>query len=105
MPSIKRTIPDTTADALNGQRFKVQARPALVSLYAVGTTEGDVISFAVDSQEFLNNAQVNVESASGVVDVSRDQILFREPVPAGEYFLPATLTTDEHYLLVIEQLG
>lgn len=104
MPSIRRSTSGTTQDALNGLRFKVQARPALVSLYAVGATEGDSLSFAVDSQEFMSNAQANVESASGVVDTDRDQLLFREPVPAGEYFLPLTMTTNMQWLLVIEQL-
>jgi len=104
MPAIKIIIPATTQDALNGLRFKVQSRPALVSLYASGATEGDLVSFSVDSQAFLVDGAVNVEAASGVVDTDRDQILFREPVPAGEYFLPATLTADVNALLVIEQL-
>lgn len=103
-PSIMRNIPATTEDALNGLQFKVQARPALVSLYASGATEGDTVSFNVDGRSFLNNAEVNVEAASGVVDIDRDQILFREAVPAGEYFLPATLTADVKFLLVIETL-
>jgi hypothetical protein len=103
-PSIMRNIPATTEDALNGLRFKVQGRPALVSLYAAGATEADTISFAVDSQEFLVAAEHNVEAASGVVDVDRDQILFREPVPAGEYFMRAVVTADTKFLLVIEQL-
>lgn len=103
-PSIMRNIPATTENALDGLRFRVQPRPALVSLYASAATEGDTLSFAVDSNEFLVNGEPNVEAASGVVDVDRDQILFREPVPAGEYYLPATLTADVKYLLVIEQL-
>lgn len=104
MPSIMRNIPATIADALTGLQFKVQPQPFLASLYASGATEGDIIGFSVDSNAFLVAGEVNVEAASGVVDVDRDQILFREPCPAGEMFMPATLTADLKYLLVIEQL-
>lgn len=104
MPSIMRNIPATTADALNGLQFKVQPRPTLVSLYASTQTEADTISFSVDANQLVINAEPNVEAATGVVDVDRDQILFREPAPAGEFFLPATVTTDTKFLLVIEQL-
>lgn len=104
MPSIMRGVAATTSDALNGLQFKVQSRPALVSLYASGATEGDTISFAVGSVQYVINATVNVESASGVVDTDRDQILFRELVLAGEYFLPITVTAAAVFLLVIEPL-
>lgn len=104
MPSIMRNIPATTADALNGLQFKVQPRPSLVSLYASGATEADTISFSVDSNQVLIAGEHNVEASSGVVDVARDQMLFREPVPAGEFFLPAVVTADTKFLLVIEQL-
>lgn len=99
-----RNIPATTADALNGLNFKVQPTPALVSLYASGATEGDTVGFSVDSNQYLVNGECNVEAASGVVDIDRDQMLFREPVPPGEYFLPATLTADVKFLLVIERV-
>ena len=102
MPSIMRNIPATIADALNSLNFAVQNRPALISLWAAGATEGDVVSFLVNSLSFLEDAEHNVEASSGVVDTDRDQILFREGVPAGQYRLPATVTADTKYLLVIE---
>jgi hypothetical protein len=104
MPAIKRILAATTADALNGLNFKVQPRPFLASLWASGANEGDVVGFSVDANQFLVSGAVNVEAASGVVDTSRDQILFREPCPAGELFLPATMTANVTYLLNIEQL-
>lgn len=104
MPAIMRNIPATTADALNGLNFKVQPRPFLASLWASTETEADVIGFSVDSNQFLVSAECNVEIGTGVVDTNRDQILFREPCPAGEMFLPATVTTDTKFLLNIEQL-
>lgn len=104
MPAIRRNVAATTADALNGLNFKVQPRPFLASLWASTDDEGDVLSFSVDSQAFLINAAVNLEAASGTVDTSRDQVLFREPCPAGELFMPMTITNAIAYLLNIEQL-
>ena len=104
MPSVRRNPGATTNDALQGERFKVQPEPTLVSLYASGANEGDTISFLVDSQEFLDSATANVEAASGVVDTDRDQLLFRELVPAGEFYMPLTMTADMAFLLVIERL-
>lgn len=102
MPAIMRNIPATIADALTGLNFKVQNRPALVSLFVSTETEADTVSFLVNSLSFLEDAEPNTEAATGVVDTTRDQILFREGVPAGEYRLPATVTTDIKYLLNIE---
>lgn len=104
MPAIRRNPGATVADALNGLNFKVQNRPALVSLYASGATEGDTLSFLVNSLSFVEDATVNVEAASGVVDTDRDGILLREAVPAGEYRLPLTMTADMAFLLIIEPL-
>jgi len=101
-PTIMRNIPATIADALLGLNFRVQVKPALVSLYVATATEGDVVSFFVNSQAFVEDAEVNVEAATGVVSVDRDQVLFREMVPPGEYRIPATVTTDTKYILVIE---
>ena len=56
----------------------------------------------MNSLSFLEDAEVNVEIGTGVVDTSRDQVLFREGVPAGQYRLPAVVTTDTLFLLVIE---
>lgn len=103
MPSIRINPPATTPDALNGLQFKVQPTPTLVSLYASGANEGDTISFNVDGNQFLVNATANLEAASGVVDTDRDQLLFRELVPAGEFFMPLTMTADMAVLLVIER--
>lgn len=102
MPAITRNIPATTNDALNGLNFNVQNVPALVSLWMAGVTEGNTVSFLVNSLSFLEDGEPNVEIATGTVDTSRDQILFREGVPAGQYRLPAVVTTDSKFLLVIE---
>lgn len=102
MPSIMRNIPATTNDALNGLNFNVQNRPSLISLFASTDDEGDTISFLVNSLSFLEDGEVNLEAASGTVNVSDDQVLFREGVPAGQFRLPAVVTADTKFLLVIE---
>ena len=105
MPSIKANITATTADALATRKFKTQGRPALVSLWVAGQAAGGLIGFSVGSQEFLVNGLINLEAAD-VLDTSRDQLMFQERVPAGEYFLPITLGgTDVTFLLVIEPIG
>lgn len=102
MPAIKRTNVATTADALNGLKFKVLPTPALVSLFATGVTVGDVVSLSVGSQEVVVSAQTNIEGSADVVDTDRDQILFQERVPPGELFMPVTATTAINFLLVID---
>ena len=105
MPSIARTIAATTTDALNGLKFKTQDRPALVSLYAAAQAAGGSVSFSVGQREFVVDANLNVEVAVDSVDTDRDQILFSEPVPAGEYFMPVTIGgTGASFILVIEPL-
>lgn len=102
MPTIRVNQTGSSTDALQGEKFKTQQRPAFVSIYASGATEGDTVSFSVESQEYLSNAPANVEAASGVVDTDRDGLLFQELVPAGEYFLPLTMTTNMSVMVVIE---
>lgn len=102
MPAIRRSNVATTSDALQGLNFKVQNRPALVTLYASGVTAGDTVSFLVNSREFLRDASINIEASADVVDPQRDGILFQERVPPGEYYLPVAATTAVNFLLVIE---
>ena len=105
MPGIKRTVSATTDDALTGLNFKVQGRNTLVSLWASGAAAGGSISLLVGSQAFIQDAAVNLESGDRVVDTDRDQILFQEPCPPGEFFLPITLGgADITYSLNIEEV-
>jgi hypothetical protein len=102
MPTIKRVNVATSTDALQGLKFKVQNSPALISLFASCVTATDTISFSVGSREFLVNASPNIEGSADVVDTDRDQILFQERVPPGEYFIAITATTAVNFILVIE---
>lgn len=104
MPSIALKNVATTANAVDGLKFRNLPGPALISLYASGVTAGDVISLSVGNEDFLVNGQTNIEASADVVDTDRDQILFQEPVPAGELFIPITATTAVNFLVVIEPL-
>jgi len=80
-------------------------RGALVSLWAVGVTEGDSLGVQVGSQIIaVQGTRVNVEAASGVITTNRDQLLFREAVPGGKIVVPVALTTNMDVQLVIEYL-
>lgn len=103
MPTIKKVNVATSANALNGLKFEdIPPGGALVSLYASGVTAGDTISYSVGSEDFLVDAQTNIEASADVVDTDRDQILFQEPVPEGKQFLSITATTAVNYILVLE---
>jgi len=78
---------------------------ALISLFAVGATEGDSLGLNVGTQQIIaQNTRVNVESASGVIQTNRDQLLFREAVPAGKIVVPVDLTTNMDVQVNIEYL-
>jgi len=102
VPTISRTVTASAQDVLTGLKFKNQTSPALVSLYASSATAGDDLSFSVDSQEFCAAAEINLEIANQAVDLQRDGLLLQERVPAGEYFLAITVTTDVSFRLIIE---
>lgn len=104
MPAIKVTNQATAANALDGLKFQDIESPSLVSLYASCVTNTDAIDYSVGSEDFLKNANPNIEASADVVDTDRDQILFQEPVPAGKQFLDVTATTAVNYLIVIEQV-
>lgn len=103
MPATKRVNVATVSNAMNGLKFEeIPAGGALASLYASCVTAGDVIGFSVGSEDFLVDAEPNIEASADVVDTDRDQILFQEPVPSGKIFMPITATTAVNFLLVLE---
>lgn len=104
MPSIKVNNQATSTNALDGLKFQELEGPALISLYASAVTNDDTVSLSVGAgNEMLVDANPNLEAADQV-QVERDQILFREPAPAGKLFMPVTATTAINFLLVIEEV-
>ncbi len=105
MPSIMlKNVAAGTADALTGLQFKVQNRPALVSLFASTPTAGALLSLTIGSIQVLVDAAINIEGSADVVSTEADQVLFQERVPPGEYFLPVAAQI-ANILLVIDPIG
>jgi len=105
MPSIMlKNVAAGTADALTGLQFKVQNLPALVSLFATTPTAGALVSLTIGNLQVLVDAAINIEIAADVIDTDRDQVLFQERVPPGEYFLPVAAQI-ANLLLVIDPIG
>ena len=97
MPAIMRkNVAAGTANALDGLKFQTLPRPALISIYATTAVAGGNIDFAVDSEDFLDAAAVNIEVSADVVDTDRDAVLIREPVAVNDQIC--------NFLLVIEEV-
>lgn len=105
MPSIMlKNVAAGTANAVDGLQFQDIPEPgALVTIFGTTPTAGALVSYSVGTERFLVDAAVNIEIAADVVDTDRDQILDREPVPAGKQFL-AVAAQIANVLVVIEQL-
>jgi len=105
MPAIKRTIAAATQDALSNLKFSTQSTESLVTLFASSATAGEDLSYSVDSQEFIAQGEINLESGDRVVDNQRDGLLFEERVPAGQHFLSVPVVAgDMTFLLIIEPI-
>lgn len=105
MPSIAlKNVAAGTANALDGLQFQDIPEPgALVTIFGTTAVAGGNIDYRVGTEAFLQAAQVNIEAAADVVDTDRDQVLMREPVPAGKQFLAVNAQIC-NVLVVIEQL-
>lgn len=105
MPIIKRKVSAATENALQQLRFTNLGRAALVSLWASTATVSEVLSFGVGDLLVAESVAMNLEVANEVVDTNRDQLLFREPVGAGQLVLSVpAVAADMSFLLVIESL-
>ncbi len=104
MPVIKRLIAAPTANALSTLRFSNPKRGALVSLFASSPTAGEDLTFGVDDVIVVEAAEVNLEVANQTIDTNRDQILFREPVPPGQYVLNVPAVAADFSFLINQEL-
>lgn len=106
MSAIRRSnVAAGTANDVDGLKFQdIRSRNgALVTLYGSTAAAGGLISYSIDSEDFLVDGSVNIEISADVVDKDRDLLLDREPVPQGKQFV----TVDAqicNYLLIIEEL-
>jgi hypothetical protein len=102
MPSNRRRITATTADAMANQPNKfIPESGALLNMFAAGVTNSDDIGLLVGNSEILAaGTDINIEISADVLDKSRDQIVFNEPTGGGEIRVPVTVTTEMQFLLV-----
>lgn len=105
MPAIMlKNVAAGTANALDGLQFQDIPEPgALVTIFGSTAAAGGNLDYRVGTESFLQAAQVNIESAADVVDTDRDQVLVREPVPAGKQFLSVNAQVC-NVLVMIEEL-
>lgn len=105
MPTIAlKNVAAGTANALDGLSFQdIPSNGAIVTIYATTAVAGGNIDYRVGREDFLVGAQLNVEAAADVVDIDRDLILFREPVPAGKQFLSVNAQV-ANLLVIIEEV-
>jgi len=102
---IRFTQTGTSADALNGRKYSKNDFFAALTLFAACETSGDSLGFSVGSTEIIvAGTVVNVRAGANILDTDRDQLLFRERVGGGQYFMPMTMTTSMIAMLVIEPL-
>lgn len=94
-----------TANDMNGLKFEDirSSRGALVTLYGSTAVAGGLMSYAIDSEDFMIDASVNIEISADVVDKQRDLLLDREPVPQGKQFVKVDAQIC-NYLLIVEEL-
>jgi hypothetical protein len=105
MPAIAiKNVAAGTANALDGLQFQDIPEPgALVSVFVSTAVAGGTIDYRVGTELFIQGGEANIESSADVVDTDRDQILMREPVPAGKQFLSVNAQVC-NFLVIIEQL-
>ena len=105
MPLLRRFVNASSSDIFSTDILSNLPRAALISLWAVGVTEGDSLGVSVGSQIIAaQGTRCNVESATGVIQTNRDQLLFREAVPPGKIVVPVALTTNMDVQLNIKYL-
>jgi len=104
MPAIKLMNVVTTVNAVANLQFAtVGPAGAFLTLYAAGVTVGDTISVTVGGKNVVDLAQPNIEASADVVDVDRDMIIEREPVPPGDILVPVTAATAMGILIILEE--
>jgi len=77
-----------TENIVSGLAFQdIPEGGALVSIFATTAAAGGTLSYNVGNERFCVAAQLNIESAVDVIDMARDVLLDREPVPSGKQFV------------------
>lgn len=106
MPSQRFRVAATTADAEATRKFAVIPQPgAVLNVWASCVTATDTFGLSVGDKEIMVNGSVcNIEAATTVVDIDRDQVVINEVIPGGQLFLPVTVTTAMNFLIHLRYL-
>lgn len=101
MPSLRFYVSATTTDALANRKFAVvPARGCILNLWAACVTKTDTFGLSIGDRDIMvNGSNMNIEASADVIDNDRDQLIFNEPVGAGQLFLPVTVTTEAQFLI------
>lgn len=107
MPSMRQRVSATTGNALATAKFRiVPPVGALLSLWIAGVTATDNYGLAIGNQDIVvQGTTVNIEVSADVIDIDRDQVVFMEPIPGGELFMPVTVTTEAQFLIALRYGG
>lgn len=106
MATRRRLVSAVTNDALSDQDIRSIETPSIVNLWATAVTVTDLIGLRLDKTVIMDDGTCNVSAAAlGMVDTSRDQLVFSTVVGIGTLRLPVpTLTTSLIFLLSVEPI-
>jgi hypothetical protein len=106
MPTLRQRVTATTANALANSKFAVVPQPgAVLNMWAAGVTATDDVGLSIGAQEIIPaGTDINIEASADVLDTDRDQIIYNEVIPAGQLFLPVTVTTEMQFLISLKYL-
>jgi len=103
MPSIKPPGGGTSSDALSNLKFSViPLGGAVLNFWASGDDAADTVGLSIGDRDLLvAGSECNIEVSPDAITVDRDQLLFNEPVPAGQLFLPVVATGEVQFLIAL----
>jgi len=101
MPTIKPPGGATSPDALSNLQFAViPLGGAILNMFASGATAADTVGLSIgDRAVMVAGSECNIELSADVITTDRDQLIFNEPVPAGQLFLPVVATAEVQFLI------
>jgi len=101
MPSIKPPGGGTSTDALSNLKFSVvPLGGAILNFWAAGDDVADTVGLSIGDRDILvAGSECNIEVSADAITVDRDQLIFNEPVGAGQLFLPVTATAEVQFLI------
>jgi len=105
MASRRALVSATTTDALVNELIKDVEVASVVNMWASAVTVTDTVGLSLDKTTIMAPGTANVSAAAlGMVDTSRDQLVFNSVVGVGKLRMPWTVTTSGIFLLSVEPI-